>query len=116
MSSLVRFTPYVISPPKSVDSEAFRGIDQIYKSLSSIMKHPLLDGVLIRDLFIPNNINVPIDHKLGRPWRNWIIARWTGINNTANTVREGTSSPALDRQFFLELRATNDVTIDVWIC
>ena len=116
MSSLTRFTPYVIAPPKSKDSEAFRGINQIYRALESIMKHPLIDGVLVSNLFLPNNVNVQIDHKLGRPWRNWIIARWIGVNNTANTVREGTSSPALNSLYSLELRATNDVTIDVWIC
>lgn len=119
MSSLTRFAPFIPSTPRGLDADATRAFESIRSAILNVYKHPLLDGVLVQNVFLPAATIVTIQHKLGRAWRGWFTTRWIGVNNTANTVREGGSPPAgyvsPDPKLFLDLKATNDVTIDVWI-
>lgn len=115
MSSIIitRFTVPVLANPRATDPESIRAFDLVSKAVSSWSKHPLLDGVLIQNVPLPNDLNFTIEHHLGRPWRGWFETNRIVNNSTSNTIREGTSN--LDKRYYLELRATNPLVVDLWV-
>lgn len=115
MSSIVttRFSFQAPAFPRTMDPAAVRAFDQITKFMSILATHPLLDGVLIQNVPLPNAVNYTIEHHLGRAWRGWFETNRIVNNSTSNTIREGTSG--LDKRYFLELNATNPLTVDLWV-
>jgi len=108
-----RFTAPVLATPRVKDPESIRAFDLLSKSIESLAIHPLLDGVLIQGVALPSAVNFTIEHHLGRPWRGWFETNRIVNNSTSNTIREGTSG--LDKLYYLELNATNPITVDLWV-
>lgn len=111
--TITRFSPPVASNPRADDSASIRSFSSNRDATINTLTHPLLDGVLIQNISLPNDQNFQIEHKLGRAWRGWFETNRIVNNSTSNTIREGTSN--LDRKFFLELRATSPIIVDIWV-
>lgn len=73
----------------------------------ALVKIPLLDGILIKDVVL-GTTEVRINHTLGREPQGWIIVK----KNAAADIYES-SSTLTDR--YLSLTATATVTASIWI-
>ena len=73
----------------------------------ALVKIPLLDGILVKDVAL-GTTEVRVNHTLGREPQGWIIVK----KNAAADIYESSSTLA-DR--YLSLTATATVTASIWI-
>ena len=77
--------------------------------VKSLERNPLLDGILIKNVFFSGAVTVNIAHKLGRKPRGWFTTDITG--NLANIARN--VGDCNDK--FLSLAASATCTISLWV-
>jgi len=73
----------------------------------SVIKNPLLDGMLLEDIALTTT-ETQVNHKLGRVPNGWIIVK----KNAAQDVYES-GTTLTDR--FLSLTAAGTVTVSLWV-
>lgn len=78
--------------------------DIIFKALAS---KPLIDGNFLQDIAV-TALGISVDHRLGRPYRGWIVA---GQDADENIWSEPTNTPSST----LNLLSSGDVTINLWV-
>lgn len=90
-----------------IDGVVGRVLERHYTLLTAIRAIPQLDGVLIEDVQLTDSFSV-VYHNLGRRPAGFSVLTM----NTASTVYENKSNRT-DNE--LVLRATNAVTVDLWV-
>lgn len=94
---------------RSTINDIQRVQDAVAVVFNSLLKKQILDGRLIRDKFLDSSANpISIDHGLGKAPRGWVIVKQDADAN----VYESTSSTP---NATLELNATADVTVSLWV-
>ena len=83
--------------------------DEVSNSISQLLRTEILDGRLIQNVTLTAGIN-SVEHRLDRPILGWMITRkradanvWDSQDNNGIPTR------------FLDLNASADVVVDIWV-
>lgn len=92
-----------------MDPVANRSSQDQNTALQSIIKCPLLSGVLIEDVLVSTSVTF-IKHKLNRSFLGWFVTE----NDTQSIVHRDFMSLA-DTSIYLPLIASASSTISLWV-
>lgn len=81
---------------------------EVANRMNSFTKLPFMDGRLIENVTV-NTTATRIEHKLGRPWKGWIICRKRGSGDVYEASAQ--NSPSL----FITLQSSAQAQIDLWV-
>jgi len=80
--------------------------ENVEQAINPLLKNPLLDGVLIKDVKITTGTTLMLSHRLSRKAQGYIITK----QNANAIIWNGELGERT-----LELNSSANVTIDVWI-
>lgn len=81
--------------------------DSIERVISPIVNVPIINGILVNDIFVSTNPS-RIEHKLGRKPLGYFI-----VKRDANSVVF--DLPEVREDLFLNLQASANVTVSLWV-
>ena len=110
-----RFQPPAAVKLADPDAERVRQVtDQRIRELQSV---PVVQGRLVTSIELPDGVNVPIAHGLGRKAHLFISPPQFSGSATTGRIRE-VRSGAFDASKYVVLRASGwseTITVDVWV-
>jgi hypothetical protein len=92
------------------DAETNRFQDNVSQAIQPLLNFPISDGVLVQGISLNSSTFTQVSHKLGRPYRGWLVVRKSANAQIWENFQE---TNLLDR--FLPLRASASVIVDLWI-
>jgi hypothetical protein len=102
----------VIAPFRKIRStvhDVQRVQDAIASVFNAILKKQILDGRIIKDIFLDSSENpTAVKHGLGKEPRGWIVIK----QDASASVYQSTSSTP---QATLDLNSSADVTVSLWV-
>ena len=82
--------------------------DSLERTLQPILTSDIIDGTILKNVFLATGAVNIIAHKLNRPLLGWIIISKSAV---ADIYQSETNKPNL----FLNLNTTADVTVSLWV-
>ena len=96
------------------DVQIDRAVDAVRLPLAELVGVPVLGGVLLTDIDLPDGVTVRVNHGLGRKWRGWIIASMRGAS-TSGRIQDADADDNA-RQLWLKADGYGaTVTVSAWV-
>lgn len=115
MPRRARITEALVASPSSLArylSEEERLIDGAYALAG---RNIFASGVLFRNVAMTAGAPVLVEHRLGRAYAGWVVARLRAASGTYPTIIETTLPTGRDSSQWLQLEASKDGTLDVLV-
>jgi hypothetical protein len=100
----------VLPPYQVLDTklpEVQRVQNQLLAPLNALLRIPLLDGTLLRDVALVATVEKRISHTLGRAPLGWLVVGADAAPGNVYEVSRGTST--------LVLKSSTSVTLSLWV-
>ena len=88
----------------------FRAQSNVEQALASVGTSIITNGTYIEGIFLANTGSVPVAHKLGRPWRGYIVCK-----NNANALVYDVENSGNDESKFITLTASAGTRVSLWV-
>lgn len=112
--------PRRLQPPAPVrlaDADAERVRRSHAEAIRELQAVPIVGGSLVRDIELPDGVNVPVPHGLGRKAAVFISPAQFSGSATTGRIRE-VRSASYDPAKYVVLRASGwseTITVDAWV-
>ena len=94
----------------SQDSDLNRFQSNVEEAVNPLINAEIVNGVLLKDIYMDAETVTLVQHKLGRKVRGWVVVRLRADARIWD-VQDSNSNPTTT----LALVASHAVTVDVWV-
>lgn len=84
--------------------------ENLQSMLEPVLKKEILDGILLKNITLTTGVLNHVSHKLQRPVIGYFVVRADASSNVWDSEDDN-----LNRDVFLDLRCSANVTVSLWV-